>query len=168
MCTSRQTKACQNMPHHAKTCQNMPQHANATKHAEKPNKRYLHSGFTVALVGETLHQNTRTPQEESSRISNLHTLRKNRPDNTGRRRLSLAPVLETEVYSDFGFIKAAQVSGQQFRLATNHQPKTRSSESGRCNWNSSYNGLMGRGFFVADFCGTLPKKASPSSLVEET
>ena len=39
MCTSRQTKACQNMPHHAKTCQNMPQHANATKHAEKPNKR---------------------------------------------------------------------------------------------------------------------------------
>ena len=50
MCTSRQAKACQNMPQHAKTCQNMPQHANATKHAEKPNKRsktaqWFHSRF---------------------------------------------------------------------------------------------------------------------------
>ena len=68
--------AHQGKPKHAKTCHIMPKHATTCqcyKTCRKPNKRYLHSGFTVALVGETLHQNTRTPQEESSRISYLHT-----------------------------------------------------------------------------------------------
>ena len=68
MCTSRQTKACQNMPHHAKTCQNMPQHANATKHAEKPNKRskpaqWFHSRFGWKDPGtKTLGHHKRSPQ----------------------------------------------------------------------------------------------------------
>ena len=67
----KHAKTCHIMPKHAKTCHNMPMLQNMQKNLTSVQN--LHSGFTVALVGETLHQNTRTPQKESSRISYLHT-----------------------------------------------------------------------------------------------